>query len=231
MMINPNFLNRSWKVIFTVAVLCILSIVILVAAGCLSPLENKTAGTVSTMISQIPTMVTPVSSTISGVKETNGSLQTTLPGESNSITQSITQKSPLPTSTITKVTTSTWDTTIGTPGSASHFYIVSFDAKPVTIQHNETYRIFVNLKVVNWEYNGGCAGDHCWDNLDTILIKLNIIGYPGEEIKFNSFGGGGEPKGSADIHVGYEIRDLPIGRYTLEFSTPDSVVRKDVDVI
>jgi hypothetical protein len=212
MIVQTNFLKRSRKVIFTDVVLFIIPLMVLVAAGCLSPSENKTAVTIPTTMSQVSTTITPASST-------------------NTITQRVTQNSSLLTGTITKKATSAWATNTRTSGSNSHFYIVSFDAKPVSIQQNETYRIIVNMNVVNWKLSGGCAGDNCSDNLNTILIKLNIIGYPGKEIKFNSFGGGGEPKGSADIHVGYEIRDLPVGRYTLEFSTPDSVVRKDIEVL
>lgn len=226
-----NFLESPWKVIYITAVLCILPMAVLVAAGCLSSSENDMGTVLPTAISPVPTVTMLISPNDSGVLDKNASLPTMLPYISTTVTQNPNQYSPIQQTTTIKPSTIVRTTTIKVSDSTLHFYIVDFDAESVTVPQNKSFTVFVNMKAFNWDYQAGCAGYNCRDNLDTIPIKLNILGYPDKKIQFNSFGLGGDKKGSADFHVGYWISDLPVGKYTLEFSTPDSVVRKDLNVI
>jgi hypothetical protein len=224
--------SESYPNPFIIALLVILLITaLLLVAGCFSPSVNETIDPLPTPISQVVMVNTPVSSNVSEIKETNGSLSPILPVESKTFTQNDTLNSSVSQSSTIAEPTFVIHSMKQTSDPSSHFYIVEFDTKQVTIRQNESYRIFVNLKVVNWKFNSMCAGFDCYDNLNTIPIKLKMIGNSDKEIKFTSFGGGGGLTGSADFHVGYEIRDLPVGKYTLEFSTPDSVFRKDLNII
>lgn len=225
----PDSFKNQRNIIHIAVALCVMLVTILAAAGCLSLSGNRIDGTVPTISYQNATLTAPVSNNLSGVNETNTLVQKTLFVESKIITQNVTQISPIVTSTITKKATFSWDVSGRSPESYPHFYIVGFNSTPVVIKHKQFYRIDVPMKAVNWKSSSVCSNYYCSDNLNTILIRLDIIGYSGKEIKFNSFGLGGE--GSADFSVGYEIGKLPVGKYTLEFSTPDSVVKKDVEVI
>jgi hypothetical protein len=204
------------------------------AAGCISSSENDSAGAIPTTIVQVPSTLPLTHPTISTVQESYPSMLTTvvpvnltIPPDSSNISEVHETRTTPPSDNSPGYTIVKESRTFD---PSAHLYIIDFDTEPVTVRQNDSFTVEVSMKAINWEPTGICAGFYCSDNLDTIPINLKILNYPDKKIPFNSFGLGGGKKGSADFHVGFWINDLPAGKYTLEFSTPDSVVRKNVSV-